>query len=185
MIGISSLRALLTDVAPATSASGPTLSPLSFPGLANLVDELATSDRGLIMVMGKGGVGKTTVAAAIAVGLAQRRRSVHLSTTDPAAHVAATLGGGVAGMTVDRIDPKSETERYIAKVMNSRRDDLDPEGLALLREDLRSPCTEEVAVFNRSRGAKRFRRPRHGSNWSYAATHGCDGRVPPPNDPSP
>lgn len=148
MIGIGSLRALLSDSLPVSSTTGPTLGPRSFPGLADLVDELAESDRGLIMVMGKGGVGKTTIAAAIAVGLAQRHRTVHLSTTDPAAHVAATVEGGMEGLTVDRIDPKVETELYIAKVMDSRKNDLDQEGLALLREDLNSPCTEEVAVFH-------------------------------------
>src|SRR5690606_18222130 len=49
--------------------------------LANLIDELATGDHGLIMCMGKGGVGKTTIAAAIAVALADRGHQVHLTTT--------------------------------------------------------------------------------------------------------
>ena len=149
MIGVTALRALLSGEPPASDATGtPSLEPLGLSGLAELVDELAASDRGLVMVMGKGGVGKTTVAAAIAVGLAQRKKSVHLSTTDPAAHVATAVGAGIEGLTVDRIDPKAETDRYIAKVMDSRKGDLDPEGLALLREDLNSPCTEEVAVFH-------------------------------------
>jgi arsenite-transporting ATPase len=98
--------------------------------------------------MGKGGVGKTTIAAAIAVGLAKRGHTVHLSTTDPAAHIAAAVDGLLDGLQVDRIDPKAETERYIEKIMASRAKDLDREGLALLREDLESPCTEEVAVFH-------------------------------------
>jgi arsenite-transporting ATPase len=135
MIGLRALRALLTDEERRFSAHGiPSPEPRQLPGLAALVDDLASADRGLIMVMGKGGVGKTTVACAIAVGLAQRRRSVHLSTTDPAAHVATTLGAVVDGLTVYRIDPKAETLRYIAKVMDSRKNDLDPESLALLRE---------------------------------------------------
>ncbi|WP_272910974.1 ArsA-related P-loop ATPase, partial [Falsiroseomonas oryziterrae] len=98
--------------------------------------------------MGKGGVGKTTVAAAIAVGLVARGRTVHLSTTDPAAHLRMTLGGEMAGLQVDRIDPKAETDRYVAKIMETRGQGLDEAGRALLREDLRSPCTEEVAVFH-------------------------------------
>ena len=100
------------------------------------------------MVMGKGGVGKTTVAAAVAVGLVQRGHDVHLSTTDPAAHLSMTVAGDLPGLRVDRIDPKAETERYVDKIMATRGAHLDEEGRALLREDLRSPCTEEVAVFH-------------------------------------
>jgi arsenite-transporting ATPase len=99
------------------------------------------------MVMGKGGVGKTTIAAALALGLVQRGHTVHLSTTDPAAHLAMTLAGEVPGLRVDRIDPKAETERYVEKIMKERGGNLDAQGQALLREDLRSPCTEEIAVF--------------------------------------
>jgi arsenite/tail-anchored protein-transporting ATPase len=100
------------------------------------------------MVMGKGGVGKTTIAAAAAVELAARGVVVHLSTTDPAAHVADALGGVVEGLTVSRIDPRAETERYVQHVLQTKGKDLDAAGRALLKEDLRSPCTEEVAVFH-------------------------------------
>lgn len=100
------------------------------------------------MVMGKGGVGKTTLAAAIAVGLAKRGHGVHLTTTDPAAHVAFVVEGAIPGLTVDRIDPDVETARYIDKVMSTKGSTLDEAGKALLREDLASPCTEEVAVFH-------------------------------------
>lgn len=149
MIGLDALRALLAGdtLLPGVSRPAATNAP-ALPGLGALVDELAAAGRGLIMVMGKGGVGKTTVAAALAVGLAQRGHGVHLSTTDPAAHVAATVGGGMEGLEVDRIDPKAETERYIARIMDARGKDLDADGRALLREDLNSPCTEEVAVFH-------------------------------------
>jgi len=98
--------------------------------------------------MGKGGVGKTTIAAAIALGLVHRGHTVHLSTTDPAAHLAMTIEGEVPGLRVDRIDPKAETERYVEKTIKAHGRDLDAQGLALLREDLRSPCTEEIAVFH-------------------------------------
>ncbi|MBL8970341.1 MAG: arsenical pump-driving ATPase, partial [Myxococcales bacterium] len=103
---------------------------------------------GLIMVMGKGGVGKTTIAAALAGGLVQRGHSVHLTTTDPAAHVADALRGSLEGLKVGRIDPRAETTAYIAKIMATRGKDLDEQGKALLLEDLQSPCTEEVAVFH-------------------------------------
>lgn len=148
MVGLPALRGLLRDEPPADRASAPAIAMPDLPGLGALADELAAEGRGLIMVMGKGGVGKTTVAAALAVGLVERGHGVHLSTTDPAAHVAATLGGALDGLRVDRIDPKAETQRYIEKIMAARGRDLDAEGRALLREDLESPCTEEVAVFH-------------------------------------
>ena len=99
------------------------------------------------MTMGKGGVGKTTVAAAIAVELASRGHAVHLSTTDPAAHVAEVVAGAVAHLRVSRIDPRAETLRYTKEVMDTAGAGLTKEGKALLEEDLRSPCTEEIAVF--------------------------------------
>lgn len=100
----------------------------------------------LVVVTGKGGVGKTTVAAAIATELARRGLPVHLSTTDPAAHVAAAAGK-MDGLQVSRIDPHAETKAYVEEVMARAGKDLDANGRALLEEDLRSPCTEEIAVF--------------------------------------
>ena len=117
-------------------------------GLDALADELAMTGHGLIMVMGKGGVGKTTVAAALAIGLVQRGKTVHLSTTDPAAHLSGTLAGEVPGLRVDRIDPVVETQRYIDKIMAAKGANLDDQEKALMLEDLRSPCTEQVAVFH-------------------------------------
>jgi arsenite/tail-anchored protein-transporting ATPase len=151
-VGLPALRALfggsLTAEATAERTTKNPTDPLPAESLARLVDELAMAGHGLVMVMGKGGVGKTTIAAALAVGLVQRGHSVHLTTTDPAAHVADTLGGSLPGLRVGRIDPKAETEAYIAKIMASRGKELDEQGRALLLEDLQSPCTEEVAVFH-------------------------------------
>lgn len=149
-VGLPALRALLT------TAASPVTPPLTsvaaargkLPGLDALADELATAGHELIMVMGKGGVGKTTVAAALALGLIARGKTVHLSTTDPAAHLAVTLDGDVPGLTVSRIDPKVETQRYIDKIMAAKSPKLDAAEQALLLEDLQSPCTEEVAVFH-------------------------------------
>ncbi len=148
-VGLAALRGLLGggDVplgAPAAVAGVPLLAePLSA-----MADALAAKGHGLIMVMGKGGVGKTTIAAALAVGLVQRGHSVHLTTTDPAAHVQSQLGGSLPGLKVGRIDPQAETQAYIDKIMATRGKALDDAGRALLLEDLQSPCTEEVAVFH-------------------------------------
>ncbi|CAN5127754.1 arsenical pump-driving ATPase [soil metagenome] len=149
-VGLPALRALLSSAAPtgAPVLTTPTEPIAAIQGLAALADELAAAGHGLIMVMGKGGVGKTTVAAALALGLIQRGRTVHLSTTDPAAHLAATLAGEVPGLQLSRIDPKVETQRYIDKIMAAKSPGLDAQEQALLLEDLRSPCTEEVAVFH-------------------------------------
>jgi len=149
-VGLPALRALLTDAPPVggqvrPQADAPTLSA---GHIDQLVEELAAAGRGLIMVMGKGGVGKTTIAAALAIGLVKRGHGVHLSTTDPAAHLAMTLEGELPGLKVGRIDPKVETQRYIDKIMAARSPGLDEQEKALLLEDLQSPCTEEVAVFH-------------------------------------
>jgi len=120
----------------------------SLKSLGELVDDLAEAGHGVVLAMGKGGVGKTTVAAAIATALAERGLPVHLSTTDPAAHIAATVAGDkLPNMSVDRIDPVAETASYSKEVMSNAGKGLDAAGLALLEEDLRSPCTEEIAVF--------------------------------------
>jgi arsenite-transporting ATPase len=149
MVGLPALRALFRPDSESQHESTPGPSPLrDTPTLDILVDELAAAGRGLIMVMGKGGVGKTTIAAALAIGLVQRGHSVHLSTTDPAAHLAVTVAGALPSLQVDRIDPKEETRRYIEKTMAARSPGLDAQGQALLREDLQSPCTEEIAVFH-------------------------------------
>ncbi|WP_181358915.1 arsenical pump-driving ATPase [Pseudothauera lacus] len=149
LVGLPALRALLDDNAGAlsTTPAAPANAPGALPALATLVDELATAGHGLVMLMGKGGVGKTTLAAAVAVELARRGLPVHLTTSDPAAHLTETLEGSLQQLTVSRIDPHAETERYRAEVLTTKGKDLDAHGRALLEEDLRSPCTEEIAVF--------------------------------------
>lgn len=149
IVGLVALRALLSPTnQPPLASTEPGTEPIDLPGLNRLVDDIAQGKHGLVMVMGKGGVGKTTIAAAIATGLAKRGHAVHLSTTDPAAHVSFVVDGVMPGLTVDRIDPRVETERYVAKIMASRGRNLDEQAKALLLEDLASPCTEEVAVFH-------------------------------------
>jgi arsenite-transporting ATPase len=147
MLGVEALRTM--GEAPTPGAIATSTAPDWEPRpLAELIDELAAPGHGVILAMGKGGVGKTTVAAAVAVALADRGYPVHLSTTDPAAHIAAAVAGeALPSLTVSRIDPSVETALYTEEVMRTAGATLDASGRALLAEDLRSPCTEEIAVF--------------------------------------
>ncbi|HYO18793.1 MAG TPA: ArsA-related P-loop ATPase, partial [Dermatophilaceae bacterium] len=148
MVGVTALETLFSTAQVGNDPDGqPEMAGVADASLASLVDELETGDHGLVMCMGKGGVGKTTIAAAIAVALARRGHQVHLTTTDPAAHLTDTLNGSVPGLAVSRIDPVEATRSYRDHVMATKGKDLDDAGRATLAEDLRSPCTEEVAVF--------------------------------------
>jgi len=149
-MGVRSLRAVFDRGAPGLESGTADRPYLVGSGLSlsNLIDEIEAGGRGVIMAMGKGGVGKTTIASAIAIELAARGHSVHLTTTDPAAHVAATVGRAVAKLSITRIDPAVETGQYTESVLAKAGGELDGQGRALLEEDLRSPCTEEIAVFS-------------------------------------
>lgn len=152
LTGLDALRGLAgssggTATGPATDPDSPVLANQDVQGLSELVDDLERASRGVVMTMGKGGVGKTTVAAALAVSLAERGQRVVLSTTDPAAHLEGALGTDRPEyLSVQRIDPEAETARYAEEVL-AASGELDEEGRKLLEEDLRSPCTEEIAVF--------------------------------------
>src|SRR5512134_2195333 len=145
LVGIEALRRFAMDAPDDTlarAASADRVPRKDLPDLGSLVDDIERPGKGLVMFMGKGGVGKTTVAAAVAVELAARGHEVLLTTTDPAAHLLETLGGEVPGLTVGRIDPAKETARYRDHVLATKGKDLQSEARAMLEEDLRSPCTE-------------------------------------------
>ncbi|TKI03163.1 arsenical pump-driving ATPase [Martelella alba] len=148
MVGVPALRGLFEPgPEPPFLPEQQLPQPPECPSLSELVDDIARDGQGLVMLMGKGGVGKTTMAAAIAVSLAERGFDVHLTTSDPAAHLGTTLEGSLQHLKVSKIDPHDETERYRQHVLETKGRDLDEAGRRLLEEDLRSPCTEEIAVF--------------------------------------
>ncbi|WP_062677305.1 arsenical pump-driving ATPase [Parageobacillus toebii] len=144
--GVENIRKLFT-FEQTRVVSADEIKSLHVPALKTLIDDLSESRKRVIFTMGKGGVGKTTVASAIAVGLAEKGHRVHLTTTDPAAHIDYVMHGEHENISVSRIDPKVEVEKYRNEVLNQAKDTVDEEGLAYLEEDLRSPCTEEIAVF--------------------------------------
>lgn len=148
LVGLAALQQLLAHTRSTELATETVpIQPPHAPSLSSLIDEIAQDGHGLVMLMGKGGVGKTTLAAAVAVALATRGYPVHLSTSDPAAHLMETLDGTLDHLTLSRIDPHEVTQAYRAQVLASKGAQLDAAGRAVLEEDLRSPCTEEIAVF--------------------------------------
>ncbi|MGE7236670.1 arsenical pump-driving ATPase [Bacillus paranthracis] len=144
--GIENMRKLVQPMEN-LSISDEEANTVSIPSLQTLITNLSESGKRVIFTMGKGGVGKTTVASAIAVGLAEKGHHVHLTTTDPAAHIDYVMHGEQGNIAISRIDPKVEVENYRKEVIEQAKDTVDEEGLAYLEEDLRSPCTEEIAVF--------------------------------------
>jgi len=166
-VGLPELRRLAENILPAPSEVSVQTEPVPTADFGTLVDSFAAQGSGLVMTMGKGGVGKTTVAAAVAIALAERGHRVHLTTTDPAGHLAAAIDGSpvrataidvspvggtdggtdIPGLRISRIDPGVETSLYTAEVMATAGAGLDAGARAVLAEDLASPCTEEIAVF--------------------------------------
>ncbi|WP_458687818.1 arsenical pump-driving ATPase [Nocardia tengchongensis] len=150
IVGVDALTTLFDPTPPqpaSSTAPEPAVAAVADAPLAALVDDIEADGPCLIMCMGKGGVGKTTVAVAVAVALAERGHDVHLSTTDPAGDLTETIAGSLEHLQVSRIDPAQAVADYRARVMAGKGAGLDDAGRAALTEDLRSPCTDEVAVF--------------------------------------
>jgi arsenite-transporting ATPase len=154
VMGISAMREVIEGVAHAEElvAEGELQEAMQqvavgFERWGAFIDGFEQSPHGVIMTMGKGGVGKTAMAALIASELAQRGHSVLLSTTDPAAHLDQVIESDIPGLEIDRIDPELERERYVAAVLDKSRESMSAEDLQLLEEELKSPCIEEIAIF--------------------------------------
>ncbi len=150
LTGVANLRKLFKpfDEVPTTDVYMENQSN-NLPGLKDIINDFSANNTKLIFTMGKGGVGKTTVASAIAVGLVEKGHRVHLTTTDPAAHLEYQFQNDKLNqnLTISSINPKVEVEKYKAEVLAKSSNNLDEASLAYLKEDLESPCTEEIAVF--------------------------------------
>lgn len=149
LTGLEHLRYLLKHYSiPPVPLAGELEKGHTLPDLEQLVNHFSTQQTRVILTMGKGGVGKTTIASAIAVGLVEKGHKVHVTTTDPAAHLELMFENqDYPDLTISRIDPKHEVEMYKKEVLSTAGQNLDEQGLAYLEEDLNSPCTEEIAVF--------------------------------------
>lgn len=142
--GITNLRAFFSDNI--INISDSILKSKSIRKLNDVIEDLYKSNKRVIFTMGKGGVGKTTIAATIALGLFKKGKKVHLTTTDPAAHLKFVLADG-NGITLSNIDEKKELKKYQDEVLTKARQTMSDDDIAYVEEDLRSPCTQEIAVF--------------------------------------
>ncbi len=142
--GMDNVRALLTK--DSYVVGDEQINSQTLPELKDVVEDLYNSNKKVIFIMGKGGVGKTTIAAAIALGLSKKRKQVHLTTTDPAAHLNYVIAES-DGITMSHIDEQAELKRYQEEVLSKARETMHDDDVAYLEEDLRSPCTQEIAVF--------------------------------------
>lgn len=148
LTGISSFRRLFSEMEDVTNNESTSIEGLNYSPIEEMVKDLHVNNSRVIFTMGKGGVGKTTLASIISVGLADKGKKVHLTTTDPAAHIGNMFDGNLHdNLTISRIDPDVEVDKYRKEVLDKAKTDMDHDSLSYLEEDLNSPCTEEIAVF--------------------------------------
>lgn len=114
--------------------------------LDDIVSDLVKNNRKVIFTMGKGGVGKTTIASSVALKLSKLGKKVHLATTDPADHIKFMIDSS-SGISMSHIDEKEELKKYQDEILENARKTMSEDDVAYIEEDLRSPCTQEIAVF--------------------------------------
>ncbi|WP_010649718.1 arsenical pump-driving ATPase [Oceanobacillus massiliensis] len=152
LTGIKNLRQWVNDnsiIDSTSDGSSFDTEQIKLPNLSSVIDDFSSKGTRVIFTMGKGGVGKTSIASAIAVGLSEKGHKVHLTTTDPAAHLTYMFDNNaiMGNLSISSIDPTEEVEKYKQEVLSTAGKEQDEEGIAYLKEDLESPCTEEIAMF--------------------------------------
>lgn len=153
LTGVGNLRQWISDnpsVESSLDKSSLGTEKIQLPNLNAIIDDFSSKDTRVIFTMGKGGVGKTSTASAIAVGLMEKGHKVHLTTTDPAGHLKDIFhenNWGKGSLSISSINPTEEVEKYKKEVLSTVGQEQDDGGLAYLKEDLESPCTEEIAMF--------------------------------------
>lgn len=144
---IENLRKFFSDDIEEKMESSVTIDTSKISRLQDVVDDLYNNDKKVILTMGKGGVGKTTIAAAIALGLNDKGKKVHLATTDPADHLKYIITER-ENLSISYIDEDKELESYREEVIGKAKEEgASEEDIDYIEEDLRSPCTQEIAVF--------------------------------------
>lgn len=107
---------------------------------------------------GKGGVGKTSIAFATAVVLAERGKPVLLVSTDPESNVGQVFGvtigntvspiEGVPGLSALELDPEQAADAYRERIIAPVRGLLPEREITSITEQLSGSCTTKVASFN-------------------------------------
>ncbi len=182
LVGLDALRQLLVATPSHIETAVGEPVELHAPSLSELVDGIAADGHGLVMLMGKGGVGKTTLAAAVAVELAHRGLPVHLTTSDPAAHLAETLHGSLDNLTVSRIDPHAETERYRQEVLRTKGANARRAGTGFARRGFALALHGgnrrlSGVLAHHPRSGREVRRHGHRADRPHAAAPRRDGRL--------
>ena len=145
IVGVENLRQMLysDDFTPVTEAE---LEQLDVKNIQGLINDLYNNKKKVVFMMGKGGVGKTSIAATVAIGLSKKGAKVHLTTTDPAAHIEYLIQQNEE-ITLSKINEQVVLEEYKKEVLDEAESTMSTEDIDYLKESLKTPCTQEIAVF--------------------------------------